>query len=461
VFSLHLFQRLSEGTGWEQALTRYVKNNWRRTTRSIGGYWQGDFTIAGISSYRLQQLYSTMIGKRVQEWSYGDVQWEGQVVDLQMTLNGVTHQQTLDAELWHNRVKMQYTYPRVDDIQQGNLAYVSPAGNDGFQDDAQDFSEWETAAPGTAGWEITVTNNDSTTAQAYLGDAFATGAPDDSIYVYEDVELTTRGWNGDVAAKVPISYEISNVTLAGTQQETSWAEQEDSIDIYGESEYIDVMADECYAAAAEAARDKRLSANAYPRSIPTGGLSNNEARSGGNQLAVSCAGYVFSINRRFYELNTEPLDISVQIETLVAASELVTAGSILENTDLQVPLTGADITTLIWDNIEGFINMSDSSDNRYRGGVGNGQLFEYDLAATDVLYQWNDGRLEYANGQPVPATLIRPDIIVRLDAPLTIAPPSANDWNTGFQAYIQEVEFIAPRSYRLIPEEGDVLEGSF
>ena len=117
MFSLHLFQRLGEGSAWEQALTQYARNTWRRTTRAIGGYWQGDFTIAGISSYRMQQLYSTMIGKRVQEWSYGDVQWEGQIVDLQMTLNGVIHQQSLDAEMWHNRVKCQYTYPRVDDIQ--------------------------------------------------------------------------------------------------------------------------------------------------------------------------------------------------------------------------------------------------------------------------------------------------------------------------------------------------------
>jgi len=139
----------------------------------------------------------------------------------------------------------------------------------------------------------------------------------------------------------------------------------------------------------------------------------------------------------------------------------VTAGAILENDTLQVPLTGADITTLIWDNIEGFVQMGDNTGARYIGGVRAGRVFDYDAAETAVLYQWSNGRLEYANGQPVPATMIRPDIIVRLDAPLTIAPPDAEDWNTGFQVYIQEVEFIAPRSYRLVPEEGDVLEGSY
>lgn len=460
MFSLHLFQRLAEGTTWEQSLTDYARYTWRRTTRATGGYWAGDFVISGCSQYRLQQLYSTMIGKRIQEWSYGDVQWEGEVVELSMTLNGITHTQSLDSELWHNRVKVEYTYPRVDDVQQGVLAYVAPGGDPGFQDTLQDFSDYEVLA-GDATHEITVLNNDGSTCQGYLGEATVTLNPEDSIWVFQDLGRGMAGWNGTTVAKVPISYEVSNVLLAGTQLATAWAEQTGSSDIYGESEYIDVMADECYLAAAEATRDRRLSAYAYPRSIPTGGLSSGEAQDTGNQLAVSCAGYVFGMNRRFYETNVASLDISTQIATLVAASEFVTAGSILVNTDLQVPLTGGDISTKIWDCLEGLIGMSDSSGNRYRGGVRAGRLFDYDLATTDVLYQWRNGRLEYANGQPVLPTLIRPDIIVRLDAPLTVAPPDANDWNTSFQITISEVEFIAPRSYRLVPEEGDVLQGSY
>jgi len=457
MFGLWQYQRLAEGSTFERDLTALVGNTWRRTERAVG--WTGEFTISGISEYKLQQLYSVLIGKRVVEHSYGDVRWEGEIADLQMTLRGVVHQQSLDSEVWHNRVKCQYTYPRVEDVEQGVLAYVAPAGNDGFQDTLQDFSDWETAAPGTAVYEITVTNNDGSTTQAYLGDAFATANPNDSIYAYTDVDLTARGWNGGVGV-APISYVVSSVALAGTPQETAWAENEGAADIYGYSEYIDVLADECYAAAAEAARDKRLNANAYPRSIPTGGLSSERVRSGRNELVATCAGYVFSMNRRFYELNTEPLDISDQITTLVAASEFVTAGGIYVNDTLQVPLTGADITTLLWDNVEGFILMGDNTGARYRGGVGKGRVFTYDQAATEVLYQWNNGRLEYLNGQPVPAPLIHPDIIVRLDAPLTALAPGASVWNAGTQAYISEVEYIAPNAYRLIPDEGDILESA-
>jgi len=461
MFSLHLYQRLAEGSGWERDLTRYAAFNWRRTTRAMGGYWAGDFAISGVSQTRLQELYSTMIGKRIVEYSYGRVTWEGEVTGLVMTLNGVTHEMSLDTELWHNKVKVQYTYPSIDDIEQGNLAYVSPAGNDGFQDDAQDFSDWETAAPGTAVYEIEVTNDDDSVSRAYCGDAFATGGANDSVYVYEDVDLTSRGWSLDNSAGTPLSYEISNVELAATQQETAWSETQDSSDIYGESQYIDVLAEECYAAAAEAARDRRLAEYAYPRSIPSGGLASGEPQQGGNQLSVTCAGYVFSMNRRFYETNVEPDDIDDQILLLQAASEYVGDGGVLENATITAPLTGADMTFRLWDGIEGLAALGDSSGNRYVCGVYEGRVLRYDLAETTLLYEWRNGQLRYATGQLVPPTLITPDIIVRLQSPLVIAPPGASEIANPTRVYITEVEFVAPNSYRLIPDAGDVLTGGW
>lgn len=457
IFGLHVYQRLAEGDSWEMSLP-WARPSWRRTTRARGGYWTADTVITGLASWRLKQLYDTLIGKRVQEWSCGTTTWEGEIAEMALTLDGVRYQQSMDSEIWHNRVKVQYKYPRVDDVQQGALTY-NPIANS-FQDAGQDFSDWETLA-GDAGWEITVTNNDGTTAHAYLGAAFATGAPDDSILVYTDVGLTTAGWDIAVGAKVPISYEVSNVLLAGQAQETGWAEQTDSTDIYGESEYIDVLADECYAAAAESTRDRRLVEKAYPRSLPAGGLSRQgEVEDVENSLSITCTGYAFGMNRRFYELTNEPLNVSEQLETLVNASEFVTVGSILENDTIQVPLDGADITTLIWDKCEGLIAMADTSGNRYTGGVYNGRKFYYDLAETDVLYQWRNGQLRFANGQIVPPTLIRPDIIVRLGAPMVSRMPGAEDWNAPTLAYIEEVEFIAPNSYRLIPQDGDILTGS-
>ena len=461
MFGLWLYERLAEGDGWERDLTRWARYTWRRTTRAQGGYWTGDFVISGVSQFRLQELYSTMIGKRVVESSYGFTTWEGEIVGLTLTLNGVTHEMSLDQELWHNKVKVQYTYPTVEDIEQGNLAYVAPGGDDGFQDDGQDFSEWETVGAGESTYQITVTNDDDSTCSGYLGEATTTLNADDSIWIFQDRGRGRAGWNGDTGGKTPVSYVVSDVDLAGTQQETAWSESTDSSDIYGESCYIDVLAEECYAAAAEAARDRRLAENAYPRSVPSGGLSSGEPQQGENQLAVQCAGYVFSMNRRFDETNVEPADVSTQITTLVTASEYVTDGGILENTDIQVPLTGADMTYRLWDGIEGLVALGDSSGNRYVGGVHEGQVFRYDQAETEMLYEWRSGRLYYATGQPVPPTLIKPDIIVRLEAPLVTVPPGGHAWDNPTQVYISEVEFVAPRSYRLVPADGDVLTGGY
>ena len=459
MFALWMYERLAEGTGWEMDLTRWAQHTWRRTVRSMGGFWTGDLVISGISQLELQRLYSTIIGKRVVENSYGRTTWEGEIVSLAMTLNGVTHEQSLDVELWHNKVKTQYTYPNVDDIEQGNLVY-DPGGNDAWQDDGQDFSDWETAA-GDSVYEITVTNDDDTTCQGYLGAAFQTTNPDDSVYVYKDVERGTAGWNGTTGGKTPSSYVVSHVTLAGTQVATAWSESTDSSDIYGESCYIDVLAEECYAAAAEASRDRRLTDFAYPRSISAGGLSGDEPQSGGDQLEISCAGYVYSMNRRFYETDVEPLAVSAQISTLVAASEYVTAGSILTNSTITVPLTGADMTFRLWDGIEGLVALGNSSGDRYTGGVYAGRLFRYDTAETTMLYHWRQGRLHYATGHLVPATLITPDIIVQLEAPLVIAPPGGAEWDNLTRVYINEVEFVAPNGYRLIPDAGDVLAGGY
>jgi hypothetical protein len=79
------YQRPTEGSVFERDLTRWVRNTWRRTSRAVGGYWSGEFVISGISQYKMQQLYSVLIGKRIVEQSYGGLRWEGEIVDLQMT----------------------------------------------------------------------------------------------------------------------------------------------------------------------------------------------------------------------------------------------------------------------------------------------------------------------------------------------------------------------------------------
>jgi len=451
-FSVWLFQRIQEGSVFDLDVTGYVRDTWTRTERAHGGYWTAAFTISGVANWKLWNWYNTWIGKRVVEHSYGKVTWEGEITYCELAMDGNIYAQILDPEIWHNRVKTQYTYPRFEDVNQGVLAYDPDAGNS-FQDTLQDFTDWRTVA-GNAVYAITVFNDDSTVCSGYLGNSFTTLNPNDSIHVFRDVERTDSGWLGDESGKTPSSYSINHVANAGVQFETDWAETTGSSEIYGESEYIDVLPDECNSTAAEANRDRRLLEHAYPKTSPNGGWVAGGAGLGQNQLYVACSGYVFSMNRRFYENDVIPAAASTQIGTLVAASEFVTAGGIDTN-DMPIPIGCGSIPLRIWDQIESFIKMGDTSGNRWAGGVYRGRVFDYHLAETQPAFSWSKDRLVDDLGHPMQPTLIRPDIIVRIGSPFVTEPLSGNEWDKN--VYIEEVEFVAPNGYRLIPADGDVL----
>ena len=453
MFSLWLFQRINDGSVFDSDLTHYFRNSWSSSKRSSGGYWTGDGTISNISKWKLWQMFDTWIGKRVVEMSYGRVTWEGEITYLELSIDGNVYAQSLDPEIWHNRVKTQYTYPRIEDTNQGIMAYDPDAGNS-FQDEDQNFDDWKTVA-GDAVYAITVFNDDTTVCSGYLGNVFTTTNANDSIHVFRDIARSDSGWLGDETAKTPLSYVVNHVLNAGVQFETAWGEDTGSSDIYGESEYIDVLPDECNSIVADASRDRRLKEHAYPKNIPSGGLVAG-GELGQNQLYMACAGYVFSMNRRFYEDDVEPLAISTQISTLVSASEFITPGTI-ETNAMEIPIACGEIPLKIWDQVESFVLAGDASGTRYVGGVGRGRTFDYREAETTAAYSWQRGKLIDDLGHPVEATLIRPDIIVRTGGPFATASVSGNAWNQMNEVYITETEFIAPNGYRLIPDVGDIL----
>ena len=344
--SLNLYGRLAESDSYRGNLTRHAPD-WQRSIRAIGGFWTGSFTITADTMGRAEMvnLYNTAIGQRVVESVSSLVTWEGEIVELRLTLDGLTYLRSLDVERWHNKVAVRH-----------------PTGI------------------------------------------------------------------------------------------TAWAEDTDSSDIYGESCYIDTVGNPYGATAAEARRNRILSENAYPRSRPTGGLASAEGQPAENRLEVTCAGYVFGMNRRYQASDIATANLSAQITTLVGNSEFVTAGRISTNT-LQVPVQAVGIYSRLWDTIADFIEAGDANGNRYIGGVWAGRKFHYQAAETAQTHVWRNGRLYDKAGTLVPPPLIRPDIIVRLaNSPSSVYAPSGEDLDRC--VYIEEVEFTAPDRYRLIPREG-------
>lgn len=469
MFGLWLFPRLAtSATLYSADLTPWARRTWQRSIRALGGCWTGSFTVESgqMTRHKMWEFYHNNIGRRVVENTFGMTSWEGEITEMTITIDGVSYMTSLDPERWHNKVKVQYTYPRFEDVQQGVLAY-DPAGPPAtFQDTLQDWSDWETAAPGTAVYYCLVTNDDDTTVGFYCGDAAAIANPNDAIEAYLDVALTTRGWQGETAAKTPISYIVSHVERAGAAEATAWAETTDASDLYGESCYIDARG-EMSQAVAEAIRDRRLAENAYPKSVPIGGLSTDSSRRLREaRLEVICTGYAYSMNRRYMEEDVEPDDISNQVALLVDgsadAAEYVTAGKIDTNATLRPTLTGGNIPFRLWDQAEELAEMGDASANRWIIGVYDSRLLNYQAAETEVTHYWRNGRLTNAAGHPVFPTLIQPNIVVRVDDVLFgVTGGGTNAWQNMRQFYVEEVEFIAPRSYRLTPYEGEALYGTY
>jgi len=347
MYNLILHDRLTDDAGSHRQNITFHAQGWTRTTRAIGGYWTGDFSITDATMTRLDiaRLYNAGIGRRVVERTMGLVSWEGEIVEMTITIDGVSYTISLDPEAWHNNVVVDYGHAM-----------------------------------------------------------------------------------------------------------TASSENTDSSNIFGESQYIDNIDSTYSATAAAAIRDRRLTANAYPRSRASGGLgSASSSDRQDTSLHVICAGYWSSMNRIFRTTDIAAANASTQIGTLVGGSEFVTAGQIDTNT-LQVPVRAAGNYPRLWDAVEAIIDMGDGSGNRYAGGVYAGRLFNYNTAATTVTHLFRNRRLLDFSGNVMQPSLIKPDIVVDIGGiPGAALPPGGNVWDRGDRAYIEAVEFTAPDQYRLIP----------
>ena len=352
---LQLFERLARGvTAHVMTFQRRTFNTWRRTIAAVGGYKLGDFVLTeeDFSPYEMKVFFDENIGRRIVESTGGITTWEGEIVRMELTLQGVTYAISLDYELWHNRVKVAFT---------------------------------------------------------------------------------------DNATSVPTA--------------TAWVEDTTSSAIYGECEYLDTVNKNYDLTAAEALRDRRLNENAYPSARPEGGLQSFVAREQQqlNILHVYCAGYVFSMNRRYLESLLAAAAVSDQITTLVGNSEFVTVGQIDTNA-LSMPVECSDISQRLWNAIEDLILVGDASGNRWVGGVYADRRFYYNLAETTVTHYWRNGQLYDLHQIPMLPTMIKPDTIVRVTGAIpAITTSGANTWANASNMYVDEVEFIAPDQYRLLP----------
>lgn len=327
-----------------------IANNWKHSTRAVGGYWLGSFNLLSqnIGQQGLIKWYEEYLGDHVQETTFGMTSWEGLIYEMTLNLDGVQYRRTLDKEWFHNKVKV----------------------------------------------------------------------------LYRD---------------------------EGEQADTGWSENTDSSDEYGELQYIDSIS-EATSAAATALRDTRLADFGFPRSRIVGGLefSGKARKRTTDNLQVTVAGYVTTMNWRYRESSIVATAASTALEDLVDDSEFVTAGTIDTNS-MEIDEDCATPQRL-WDAVEDIIAQGDASGNRWVGGVYEDRRFDYNQGASEVKYYIRDGVLVSHAGIPVIPSQLNPDFILRnARAPTGGTPIGGNVWDDPRNAWITEVEFVAPDGLILKP----------
>jgi len=445
IYDLNLFTRVNRsatGRAFPGDLRAVARGYWHKS-RAMGGYWSAGFRLSeeDLTAREIVGFYEDNLGCRLVENCMFRTSWEGLLWEFRLVRNGREYRRTLTPRWFHNKVKVVYSYPATEDDEQGNLAY-DPGGNDAFQDDGQDFSEWETAA-GDAAYTIAVTNSDGTEGWGFLGEAFTTANADDSVYVFTDVERNTAGWNGETSGKTPSTYEVSGVNAAPSRQNTEWSENTDSSDEYGEMNYLVTLGGATPEAAA-GLRDRELAECGWPRSRKIGG--GGTGRKGDPvTLEVAAGGWWATLNWRYRE-TSRMATATALITTLVGASEFVSAGRIEEN-EMRVKCDCDPIPKRLGDAIEDIIEQGDLSGNIWRGGVYAGRELVYEQAPTDfTYYERDDGVLLNLAREVAVAPLVEPGFLLFDEGAPGGGQPAgtSNVWDDARMAYVDEVKFVAP-----------------
>ena len=95
--ALNLYDNVKRGDALIAALGDGLKGklrNWRRSIHACGGYWMGTGNYMGSTSEMLEMFLEGM-ARRVVENVGGMVTWEGFIVEMDLTLDGVTYQRSL------------------------------------------------------------------------------------------------------------------------------------------------------------------------------------------------------------------------------------------------------------------------------------------------------------------------------------------------------------------------------
>jgi len=92
---------------------------WTRSIRSIGGYWQGEFTLSG-KPQELANFFYNNLSCHLEEWSHGFKTWEGLIYEMELVTYGGSRRRSLDD--MYNSVQVRYMDPETDEVKMTSVA---------------------------------------------------------------------------------------------------------------------------------------------------------------------------------------------------------------------------------------------------------------------------------------------------------------------------------------------------
>lgn len=232
----------------------------------------------------------------------------------------------------------------------------------------------------------------------------------------------------------------------GSRTELAWSENTDSSAMYGQMQYIDMLAG-ATADGATARQVRQLAEYGWPRSRVVGATTLGR-RAQSHSLQMSCVGFWATMNWRYRETN-ETAAASTLIGTLVGETQFVTAGRI-ETNALSVRVDANPRAQRIGDLIAEIMLQGDASGNPWQGGV-YGRELRYEQAPATVTHLLRNGQLTTLGGSRVYPTLVEPGILVRnaMTPYVTTPPGTSSVWDDPTVGYVEQVTYARPDALAL------------
>jgi len=470
-------------------VTNQIGNTWRRSIRSIGGYWIGEAEFEG-SVGEMDDIFRDGLMWEIRETWGGYQTWQGFLAKMNYKRNGVTY--TRDWGEIANKIKMKYkqTTPQLltntsvetdawaeegDPLTCVRSTAWKTHGDYSMyivSDDVLDGCIVATGVEVAAGtkytfsvdyniirgfWRLLVYTEEAepryvagsstnVIATNHEGKAIGTIEADNVLEYSGTVRLifidttTVRGGMNMEAY-------VDNASFRGGMDDasTSWTEDADSQSVYGTIEEVFTrkrMTED----AANALVASELIKRAYPNVLPPSNLYL-EPEKKDNSLELIFYGYNFTLANKYSQLVTLEDEVDTTTCTTVvtdelAASEYITAGEIDTNATLYESDSSSEETRQ-WEVFRQVAETGDTSGNRWEIGVLYGRKLYYRQVSETIKARIRGGIVYDQVGAPVEPWLVEPGYYLIEDMPIDYQHMSGLLSRNPRVVYMDEVEFNA------------------